>query len=1071
MLSRIFIDRPIFAWVIAIIIMLAGLGSIYTLPVEQYPDIAPPNVNIRANFPGASAQTLENSVTQVIEQQLTGIDGLLYFTSNSSSRGQVTITATFDKGVDPDTAQVQVQNKVQQALPRLPQQVQQQGLVVTKSNPDFLLIAAVYDSTDRMTNQDVSDYLISNFQDALGRIPGVGDTNVFGAQYAMRIWLDPQKLASYQLMPSDVTAAIQSQNTEVAAGEVGAQPMPQGQMLDATVTAQSRLQTPQQFRDIILKTQADGSMVRLSDVARVELGAENYQVISRINGHPGAGIAVSLAPGADALTTAELVKTEIERRAHDFPPGLEYTFPSDTTGFIKLSVEEVAKTLVEAIVLVVLVIFVFLQGWRPTLVPAIAVPVVLLGTFAVLGIAGFSINTLTLFGLVLVVGLLVDDAIVVVENVERLLEENPGMSPREATIKSMGEIQMALIAIAMVLSAVFLPMAFFGGSTGVIYRQFSITIVSAMVLSVIVALILSPAITANLLKSKQYEATHESMLSRRFPAVSARLAAAASGFNRGFASLVEKHQNATRYVTDRKWLFLAIYGAITLLLVIMFFRLPTSFLPVEDQGSAQIQYTLPPGATQGRTLAVQQAVERYFLNQEQRNVAAVFTVSGSAGGGQGGGQNVGRGFLNLQPWDQRHGRENSADAITRRATRALSGMRDVEFYATVPPAIRGLGQSNGFTMELQNTGALSYQEFKAARDRLLQAARNDPSLANVRLSGLEDVPTLHVAWDEAAMHTLGLSQADVNDTLSTAWGGRYVNDFVDRGRVKRVYVMGDAPFRADPSDLGKWYVRTSSGTMAPFSSFARTSWSQAPTTLSRFNGISNYEFQGQAAPGYSSGDAMNRMAQLAAQIPGTSVAWSGLSYQERLSSGQAPYLYGISLLVVFLCLAALYESWSIPVAVLLVIPLGLVGAIFAVTLRGLQNDVFLQIGLLTTMGLASKNAILMIEFAEQAEKRGARIIDAALEAARIRLRPILMTSMSFMAGVFPLAVASGAGANSRIAIGTSVIGGMLTATILAIFYIPLFFVLVRRSTRNMLSHLHHHDDDAPPATPAPEPAQ
>ena len=579
MLSRIFIDRPIFAWVIAIIIMLAGAGSIFSLPVEQYPDIAPPNVNIRANFPGASAQTLENSVTQVIEQQLTGIDGLLYFTSNSTSRGQVTITATFDKGVDPDTAQVQVQNKVQQALPRLPQQVQQQGLVVTKSNPDFLLIAAVYDTTDRMTNQDVSDYLVSNFQDAIGRIPGVGDTNVFGAQYAMRIWLDPQKLASYQLMPSDVTSAIQAQNTEVAAGEIGAQPMPQGQMLDATVTAQSRLQTPQQFRDIILKTQPDGSMVRLSDVARVELGAENYQIISRINGHPGAGVAVSLAPGADALSTAELVKAEIEQRARDFPPGLEYTFPSDTTGFIKLSVEEVAKTLVEAIVLVVLVIFIFLQGWRPTLVPAIAVPVVLLGTFAVLNIAGFSINTLTLFGLVLVVGLLVDDAIVVVENVERLLEENPGMSPREATIRSMGEIQMALIAIAMVLSAVFLPMAFFGGSTGVIYRQFSITIVSAMVLSVIVALVLSPAITANLLKSKQYEATHESLLSRRLPRVSARLGAAAAGFNRGFARLVEMHQNATRYVTDRKWLFLAIYGAITLLLVIMFFRLPTRCLP------------------------------------------------------------------------------------------------------------------------------------------------------------------------------------------------------------------------------------------------------------------------------------------------------------------------------------------------------------------------------------------------------------------------------------------------------------------------------------------------------------
>ena len=636
------------------------------------------------------------------------------------------------------------------------------------------------------------------------------------------------------------------------------------------------------------------------------------------------------------------------------------------------------------------------------------------------------------------------------------------MSPRDATIQSMGEIQVALVAIAMVLSAVFLPMAFFGGSTGVIYRQFSVTIVSAMVLSVMVALILSPALTATLLKSKRYEETHQSWLTRRFPAVGDRLGRAAAGFNRGFAGLVARHQSATRYVVDRKWLFLLIYGGITLLLVVLFYRLPTSFLPVEDQGAAQVQYTLPPGATQARTLAVQRTVENYFMTQEARNVRAIFTVSGSAGGGSGGGQNVGRGFVALQPWDQRRGAENNADAITRRATRELGRLRDVEFFATVPPAVRGLGQSNGFTLELQNTGGLTYQQFKAARDRLVGMARADPALAAIRLSGLEDVPTLHVDWDAAAMRTLGIAQEDVNTTLSTAWGGRYVNDFIDRGRVKRVFVMGDAPYRAAPDDLNQWYVRTSTGTMAPFSSFARTSWSQAPTTLSRFNGISAYELQGQAAPGRSSGEAMNRMEELAAQLPGVSVQWSGLSYQERLSSGQAPYLYAISLLVVFLCLAALYESWSIPVAVLLVVPLGLVGAIFAVTLRGLQNDVFLQIGLLTTMGLASKNAILMIEFAERAEKRGARVIDAALEAARIRLRPILMTSFAFIFGVFPLAIATGAGANSRIAIGTSVIGGMLTATILAVFYIPLFFVLVRRSTRDLLKRLHH---GVPPSWP------
>ena len=1064
MLSRVFIDRPIFAWVIAIIIMLAGLGSVFTLPVEQYPDIAPPNVNIRASFPGASAQTLENSVTQIVEQQLTGIDGLLYFSSTSSSRGQVTITATFDRDVDPDTAQVQVQNKVQQALPRLPQQVQQQGITVTKSNADFLLIAAVYDGTDQLTNQDVSDYLVSNLQDPLGRVPGVGDTNVFGAQYAMRVWLDPTRLAAYQLIPGDVISAIQAQNTEVAAGEIGAQPMPPEQMLDATVTAQSRLSTPQQFSDIILKTQSSGAIVHLSDVARVELGAENYQVVSRINGHPGAGIAVSLAPGADALSTAELVKAEVERQAADFPPGLEYTFPFDTTDFIKLSVREVVETLAIAIVLVILVIFVFLQGWRPTLVPAIAVPVVLLGTLAVVGIAGFSINTLTLFGMVLVVGLLVDDAIVVVENVERLLEENPEMSPREATIKSMAEIQVALIAIAMVLSAVFLPMAFFGGSTGVIYRQFSITIVSAMVLSVTVALILTPALTTTLLKSKSYEEQHRSILQRRFPGLSARLNRAGERFNRGFAGLVSRHQAITRHIVDRKWLFLLIYAGIAALLVILFFRLPSGFLPVEDQGSARVQFTLPPGATQSRTIAVQRTVERYFQTQEQANARTIFTVSGSAGGGSGG-QNVGRGFLALQPWEEREGSENSAEAITGRATENLGALRDVEFFATVPPSVRGLGQSNGFTLELQNSGDLSYLEFKAARDRLIELARNDPQLAAIRDSGLEDVPTLHVDWDIAALHTLGLSQEDVNTTLSTAWGGRYVNDFVDRGRVKRVYVMGDAPYRAAPDDLSQWFVRTSNGNMAPFSAFARTSWSQAPTTLSRFNGISAYEINGQAALGRSSGEAMDRIEQLAAQIPGTAVQWSGLSYQERLSSGQAPYLYAISLLVVFLCLAALYESWSIPLAVLLVVPLGLVGAIFAVTLRGLENDVFLQIGLLTTMGLASKNAILMIEFAEQAEKRGARVIDAALEAARIRLRPILMTSVAFMAGVFPLAIASGAGANARVAIGTSVIGGMLTATILAVFYIPLFFVLVRRSTRDLVNRLHHDEADE---TLAPE---
>ncbi|MEN2787606.1 efflux RND transporter permease subunit [Sphingomonas qilianensis] len=1059
MISRIFIDRPIFAWVVAIIIMLAGIGAVYTLPTEQFPDVAPPNVNIRASYPGASAETLENSVTQVLEQQLTGIDGLLYFSSSSSSRGSVTITATFEKGVDPDIAQVQVQNKVQQALSRLPQQVQQQGLTVTKSNPDFLLLVAIYDESDRLTNQDVSDYLIANYQDRLGRIEGVGDTNVFGSQYAMRIWLRADQLASFSLMPSDVINAITAQNTEIAAGEIGGQPMPDTQMLNATVTAQSRLQTPEQFANIVVKTARDGAVVRLSDVARVELGAESYGAVTRINGHPGAGIAISLAPGADALKTSELVKAEIETASKSFPQGFKYAFPRDSTEFIKLSIEEVLKTLVEAVILVVIVMFVFLQSWRATLIPTIAVPVVLLGTVAVFQLAGFSINTLTLFGLVLAIGLLVDDAIVVVENVERLMDENPDMSPREATIKSMDEITVALIAIALVLSAVFLPMAFFGGSTGVIYRQFSVTIVSAMILSVVVALVLTPALTATMLKRRSDEKHRDTWFSRK----SQR---AKDWFNNGFERTTERYVGAVSTVVNRKWLFLLIYAGVVALLVVLFVRLPTGFLPSEDQGGAQIQFNLPPGATQARTVAVQKQIERYFLENEKANVRVLFTNAGGGGGGASG-QNTGRGFLALTDWSEREGKENVADAITRRASRALSGLRDAEIYATVPPAVRGLGQSAGFTMELLNSGGLTREQFKAARDKLVAAARADPTLQAIRLTDLEDQPTLKIEIDQAKLSALGLTQADVNATLSTAWGGRYVNDFNDRGRVKRVYVQGDAPFRASPDDLAQWFVRAADGQMAPFSSFSTISWSTAAPSLARFQGVQSYEISGQPAEGQSSGEAMDKMSALAADLPGTTVAWAGLSFQERLSSGQAPFLYAISILVVFLCLAALYESWSIPVAVLLVIPLGLVGAVFAVTLRGLENDVYLQIGLLTTMGLAAKNAILIVEFAEQAEKKGKRIIDAALEAARLRLRPILMTSLAFIFGVLPLAVSTGAGANSRVAIGTAVIGGMLTATILAVFYIPLFFVLVRRGTRDVMKKIHHDHPESNSDEPKP----
>ena len=1045
-MSRIFIDRPIFAWVIAIIVMLIGLGAVFSLPVEQFPDIAPPQAYINATYPGASAETLESSVTQVIEQQITGVDGLLYFSSNSSSQGQVQITATFAKGTNPDIAQVQVQNKVQQAISRLPQVVQAQGVTVYKSNPDQLLVAAIYDESDRATAIDISDFLVSHMQDAIGRIPGVGQVNTFGSQYAMRVWLDPNRLAAYSLMPSDVISAISAQNAEVAAGEVGGQPSPPGQLLDAVVTSQSRLSTPAQFARIVVKTQPDGSTVLLSNVARIELGSENYSAVSRVNGHPGAGLSISLSPGADALSTARLVKAEFARQAASFPPGYRYAFANDSTLFIKKSVKDVAITLGEAIALVVIVMFVFLQSWRATLIPAIAVPVVLLGTVGIFAAVGFSINTLTLFGLVLAIGLLVDDAIVVVENVERLMHENPGMSPRDATIESMREISTALVAIAMVLSAVFLPMAFFGGSTGVIYRQFSLTIVAAMALSVLVALILSPALTATLLKRREDE-DKTGFVGRNSDRMH-------HWFEANFEKLVDWYHVRARRVAEAKKRPLLLYMVLIILLALLFLRLPTGFLPSEDQGQAQLSFNLPAGATLERTQQAQRQAEDYILKHEHGNVSTVLTVAGAGGGGGSSGQNAGRGFMSFSNWDDRPGAENTADAITRRITRAMSGYRDIEFYATVPAVVRGLGQSAGFTAELVNTSGMPRGRFVQIRDQILSEARADPSLTNVRLSTLPDQPTLKVVTDNQKLAVLGLAQTDVNTTLAAAWGGRYVNDFVDRGRVKRVYVQGDAAYRARPEDIALWQVRGSSGQMVPYSAFAQISWSKAPTSTSRFNGIQSYEISGQAAPGSSSGQSMNTISRIVEKYPGVGLQWAGASYQERLSTGQGPYLYALSLLVVFLCLAALYESWSIPVAVLLVIPLGLVGAVLAVTLRGLQNDVYLQIGLLTTMGLAAKNAILMIEFAEQEEKKGKRIIDAAISAARIRLRPILMTSSAFVFGVLPLAVASGAGANSRIAIGTSVIGGMLTATLLAVFFIPLFFVIVRRTTRDTLKRLH-----------------
>ncbi|MBV9842383.1 MAG: efflux RND transporter permease subunit [Sphingomonadaceae bacterium] len=1054
MLSRFFIERPIFAWVIAIALMLIGIGSIRSLAIEQYPDVAPPTIGISATYPGASAQTVADSVTQVIEQQLTGLDHMLYFQSTSSSNGAVSITVTFANGTNPDIAQVQVQNKVQQALPRLPQEVQQQGVTVRKRQTDFLIIVGLFDETDHSTSSDMSDYLVSHWQDPLARVNGVGDFQIAGAQYAMRIWLDPFKLSSYNLMPGDVISAVQAQNTQISAGQVGGLPAVPGLQMTATVSALSRLNTPDQFRAIVLKTLPNGSQVRLGDVANVALGEESYVSEALWNGHPATGMLIYLAPGADALKTSNAVKAEVEKLARDLPAGYKICYPRDSTAFIKLSIEEVEKTLVEAMILVVIVMFVFLQSWRATLVPAIAIPVVLLGTFGALALAGFSINTLTLFGMVLAIGLLVDDAIVVVENVERLMDEE-GLSPHDATVRSMGEITPALVGIAMVLSAVFLPMAFFGGSTGTIYRQFSITLVSSMVLSVLVAIILSPALTAALFKAKHREDGETEQSGAK-----GVLARFSDRFNSGFHRMTDRYVDLVKTVIARTWLFMLIFAGVVALLLLLFVRLPTSFLPTEDNGSFIVQFTLPPGATRERTEKVALAVEQYFTRQE-KNLSGIFTAAGQSFFGAG--QNAGQAFAMLKDWSERHGKQNYAAAITQRATKALSGVRDAQIFALQPPPINGLGQSNGFTMELLNNGGLSTTAFNAAKDKLLAAGAADPKLSAVRLNGLDDQPAFSLNIDEQKLGALGLAAADVNTTLDAAFGGVYVNDFIDRGRVKRVFVQGDAPYRAQPQDIDKWYVRSSAGTMTPFSAFSTSSWTRQPVSVSRFNAVPSFEIQGQAAPGQSSGAAMEEITRLAQQIPGVGVDWSGLSYQERQSTGQAPMLYGISVLVVFLCLAALYESWSIPISVLLVIPLGVLGAVLAVMLRGLDNDIYFQVGLLTTIGLSAKNAILIVEFAEVAEREGKRPVDAALQAARLRLRPILMTSLAFVAGVIPLAIATGAGAQSRVAIGTAVVGGMLTATVLAIFFVPMFFVLVRSLFKRRHDHDEHEDgEDAHP---------
>ncbi|QMR76006.1 efflux RND transporter permease subunit [Enterobacter sp. RHBSTW-00175] len=1025
MFSRFFVRRPVFAWVIAILIMLAGMLAIRTLPVAQYPDVAPPSIKISATYTGASAQTLENSVTQVIEQQLTGLDNLLYFTSTSSSDGSVSINVTFEQGTDPDTAQVQVQNKVQQAESRLPTEVQQSGITVEKSQSNFLLIMGVYDKTDTSSSSDIADWMVSNMQDPLARVEGVGSLQVFGAEYAMRIWLDPAKLASYSLMPSDVQSAIEAQNVQVSAGKIGALPSSNAQQLTATVRAQSRLQTVDQFKNIIVKSQSNGAVVHISDVARVEMGSEDYTATAKLNGHPAAGMAVMLSPGANALDTATAVKNKIAEFKRAMPEGYDVAYPKDSTEFIKISVEDVIQTLFEAIILVVVVMYLFLQNIRATLIPALAVPVVLLGTFGVLALFGYSINTLTLFAMVLAIGLLVDDAIVVVENVERIMRDE-GLPAREATEKSMGEISGALVAIALVLSAVFLPMAFFGGSTGVIYRQFSVTIISAMILSVVVALTLTPALCGSVL-------SHTPPHKKGF----------FGAFNRFYSKTERGYQNKVLGALRRSGGMLAIYALLCGAMGLAMLKLPGSFLPTEDQGEIMVQYTLPAGATAVRTAEVSRQVREWFLNKEKANTDVIFTVEGFSFSGSG--QNAGMAFVSLKNWSERKGSENTAQAIALRATQELSTIRDATIFAMTPPSVDGLGQSNGFTFELMAAGNTDRETLLKMRNQLIGEANQDSDLHAVRANDLPQMPQLQVDIDNNKAVSLGLSLSDVTDTLSSAWGGTYVNDFIDRGRVKKVYIQGDSDYRAVPSDLNKWYVRGSDSTMTPFSAFATTRWEYGPESLVRYNGSAAYEIQGENASGSSSGTAMSKMEQLANNLPsGTTWAWSGLSLQEKLASGQAMSLYALSILVVFLCLAALYESWSVPISVIMVIPLGVLGATVAATLRGLNNDVYFQVALLTTIGLSSKNAILIVEFAEAKVAEGYSLTRAAIRAAQTRLRPIIMTSLAFIAGVTPLAVATGAGANSRVAIGTGIIGGTLAATLLAIFFVPLFFVLVKR---------------------------